>query len=77
MPIYEFHCPSCGRDFEELVRSAAAGRSAACPDCGRKDAERKLSVFAAHSAGPAARCPMSDMGACGQRCNADGACDLT
>ncbi|HMN83776.1 MAG TPA: zinc ribbon domain-containing protein [Burkholderiaceae bacterium] len=37
MPLYDFHCPACGRTFEALVRGGAA---AACPACGSGDVER-------------------------------------
>ena len=30
MPLYDYHCRSCGRQFELLVR---AGDSPACPGC--------------------------------------------
>ncbi len=45
MPIYEYACPACGHQFEELARSADADRMK-CPKCQTK-AERKLSVFSA------------------------------
>ena len=43
MPLHEYACPSCGGQFEELVRSADADK-VACPKCGKK-AQRKLSTF--------------------------------
>ena len=43
MPLYEYSCPSCGGQFEELVRSADADK-VVCPKCGKK-AERKFSTF--------------------------------
>jgi putative FmdB family regulatory protein len=77
MPIYEFHCPSCGTDFEELVRTSAARGAVPCPKCGSKQADRKISTFAAHSAAaPVAGCPLSAQGMCGQRCEPGGPCGL-
>ncbi|MGI6173054.1 MAG: FmdB family zinc ribbon protein [Christensenellales bacterium] len=33
MPMYEFKCRNCGKNFEELV--SVSGRDAVrCPDCG-------------------------------------------
>lgn len=58
MPIFEFVCGGCGRQFEEIMSFAQleAGE-AACPDCGSKRVERSLSTFSASSgttpAGPA------------------------
>jgi len=41
MPIYEYHCPECGADFERLVRGQA---SVACPTCQSDSVERRFSV---------------------------------
>jgi putative FmdB family regulatory protein len=43
MPLYDFECRSCGREFEALVR---AGDEPQCPDCQSRDLERLLSTFA-------------------------------
>lgn len=37
MPLFDFHCTSCDRVFELLVRSDAP---VACPDCGDAAVER-------------------------------------
>ena len=49
MPIFEFVCGRCGREFEKLVGSAAA--KVCCPGCGGKKVARKFSVFGARSGG--------------------------
>ncbi len=38
MPIYEFRCPSCGRQFEELRKVDDRDRPARCPSesCARE-----------------------------------------
>ena len=46
MPIYEFECPKCHADFDELVRSAEAVKDVACPNCGSRKVKKKLSSFA-------------------------------
>lgn len=33
MPIYEYRCQECGKEFEELVRTA---KKVECPECGGK-----------------------------------------
>ncbi len=43
MPIYEYRCRGCDKNFEALVR--AAGDSVACPSCASPKVERLLSVF--------------------------------
>ncbi len=49
MPIYEFHCPGCGRDFEELVFNSR--EKIVCPDCGRDDCEKLMSAASFRSKG--------------------------
>jgi putative FmdB family regulatory protein len=45
MPIFEFHCPSCGHDFEELILSQARVSDLTCPKCKESRVEKLLSVF--------------------------------
>jgi len=52
MPIYEFHCDSCDKDSEVLVRSSK-WEGTPCPHCGSKKLQKKLSVFASSMAGEA------------------------
>lgn len=48
MPIFEYTCKSCGREFETLVRP---GTTAACPHCASTELERLTSLPAVHSSG--------------------------
>ena len=41
MPIYEYKCPSCGHQFEELVRLNSA--APLCPRCDASDSEKLIS----------------------------------
>jgi putative FmdB family regulatory protein len=41
MPIYDYHCSACGRDFEMLVRASA---TPACPQCGSSALEKQVSA---------------------------------
>ena len=45
MPIYEYYCPSCKREFELMRPFSESGASAACPTCGTKS-EKLVSLFA-------------------------------
>lgn len=45
MPIYEYACRACGRQFEHLLLPAAQTEPV-CPDCGGHDLEKLLSGFA-------------------------------
>lgn len=66
VPLYEYVCRQCSRQFEELVLGDA---QPACPSCKSKDLERVLSVVAVGKAqaepppGPCGSC--SNRGGCG------------
>ena len=62
MPIYEYACRNCNKEFELLV--ASSRKDVRCPHCDSLKLTRKFSVFAAHqgaasaeSACAAAGCP--------------------
>ncbi len=44
MPIYEYKCPDCGADFEEIV-SVNAQKNPPCPSCRSEKTEKKMSAF--------------------------------
>ena len=52
MPLFEYTCGKCGKEFEELVRDP--DDAVACPHCGSKKTEKRLSAFAARVGGSAA-----------------------
>ncbi|MBE0622907.1 MAG: zinc ribbon domain-containing protein [Burkholderiales bacterium] len=45
MPIFEYQCASCGKEFEVLVRNSSP--APACPACSGSELRKKLSAFAA------------------------------
>jgi putative FmdB family regulatory protein len=74
MPLYEYNCPDCERDFELLVRASEMPH---CPECDGTRLTRLLSAPAAHVGGstlpicqpmPAAGCgrPQCGMGGCAE-----------
>ena len=71
MPIYEYHCPTCGNKFEKLQSMNSTG--ADCPRC-EQPARRAISVFAAVSKGDNGLSdfsplpPISGGGCCGGSC---------
>ena len=48
MPMYEFACRACGRQFEAFV---TASRTPVCPDCASTELDKLVSSFATASAG--------------------------
>jgi len=56
MPLYEYKCSACGRQFELLIMKASQPITGApdagwpvCPTCGSESVERLLSMFAVSS----------------------------
>lgn len=45
MPIYEYQCVACGKEFEILVRNSSSAPQ--CPGCSSAELRKKLSAFAA------------------------------
>ncbi len=69
MPIFEYACQDCGREFEALVRSDTVP---ACPACHSTALTKQLSVFATAHAGPEAAPLPSGVGPCGTCGHPDG-----
>lgn len=48
MPIFEFRCNDCGRDFEEMILPTLAksldSESPQCPSCDSRNVKRLLSA---------------------------------
>jgi len=70
MPIYEFVCDDCGREFEKLFRSMTEHRPPRCPHCNSRRVHKKFSTFATAGGEPgkgqggARSCATCDSGFC-------------
>jgi putative FmdB family regulatory protein len=64
MPLFEYECQACRRQFEYLTRD---GKAPSCPSCQGVDLQKLLSVFAVSTGGSAsAPAPFpASSGACG------------
>lgn len=46
MPLYEFKCLKCGKNFEDLILTPKDEKEMVCPKCGSKNVKKQVSVFA-------------------------------
>ena len=72
MPIYEYHCLGCGKDFEELLLSKSSAIN--CPKCHGSKVEKLMSAtsfksskkFASSSGGSScSSCSATSCSTCG------------
>ncbi|UQZ88653.1 hypothetical protein C4J81_05315 [Deltaproteobacteria bacterium Smac51] len=75
MPIYEYKCPDCGREFEELV--VGSQPKVVCPKCGGEKCDKLMSAasfrskvadgstVSGSSGGGCAGCSASSCAGCG------------
>jgi putative FmdB family regulatory protein len=52
MPIFEYSCKRCGKQFEQLQKSDCEVKIE-CPACGSADVEKAFSTFSGASCRPA------------------------
>jgi putative FmdB family regulatory protein len=55
MPIYEYRCQECGKQFEMFRRFSDADSGILCPECASDQVRRILSSFAAGGCGGGGR----------------------
>ena len=61
MPMYEYHCEGCGKDFEEQQSLSFNPAETECPYCYTKKASRKISSFSSSIKGPNRKPRSSDI----------------
>lgn len=61
MPIYEYHCEGCDKDFEEQQPLSFNPADTECPHCNAMKAVRKISMFASSIKGPNRKPRTSDI----------------
>jgi putative FmdB family regulatory protein len=66
MPMYEYRCGGCGREFERYVATPTAGVT--CPACASANVKRKLSLFAFKAEGAVSTAMPSGGSCCGGGC---------
>ena len=47
MPLYEYHCEKCGKDFTLLQSTSVNQSETACSHCNAQGVRRKFSTFTA------------------------------
>lgn len=72
MPLYEFHCEDCNRDFEKRRPMHKADAPLTCPECKSAEVTRKLSLFIALTKSDSGMTSLGDGG--GGGCGCGGAC---
>lgn len=45
MPIYEFYCQDCQKEFEEFFHSSSQKKDIICAKCGSSKVRKKVSLF--------------------------------
>ncbi len=75
MPVYEYTCRVCDREFEHFHRSVGDTAVPRCPSCGGTRVDRKLSVFAAPQGTPKP-CEATAARSCSGCCDASKSCPI-
>lgn len=45
MPLYDYKCPECNKEFTEIRKSSERDEPVKCPECGKMESKRMLSGF--------------------------------
>ncbi len=64
MPLYEYHCKTCGDTFEKMVRFNESIPNPECPHCQNRDTHKLISMVASHGTGLSTAPSASSTGSC-------------
>jgi putative FmdB family regulatory protein len=67
MPLYEYQCNNCGKNFEKMMRFSEANLLPVCPACQSQDTRKKISAVASFNASLGNNNLSSSGGSCGSR----------
>ncbi len=65
MPLYEYHCESCDRDFELRRPLKEADAKTHCPECEGDQVTRKMSLFISFARSESETQALGGGGGCG------------
>ena len=65
MPLYEYHCDTCERDFEKRRPIKEADAPIQCPECAGAEVSRKMSLFIAFTKSDTGTASLGGGGGCG------------
>lgn len=71
MPVYDYQCRKCTREFDVFHRGKEVAEDVVCPSCGSKEANRLMSV-----PGKPAGAGSADPFPSGGGCCGGGACSM-
>ncbi|MDY6952324.1 MAG: zinc ribbon domain-containing protein [Thermodesulfobacteriota bacterium] len=74
MPIFEYHCTKCDKDFEALVLGS---QKVACPHCSGEKVEKLLSCCSFKTAGAASASGSGEGGFSSSKVSACASCSAT
>jgi putative FmdB family regulatory protein len=74
MPIYEYVCTRCEKEFEKLLWRS--DDPVECPACGAPEVKRRLSSFSVARKSPSAPCGEFPSGGCASCPGGAGMCGL-
>jgi putative FmdB family regulatory protein len=67
MPIYEFKCNECNKQFETLLTSTAKISEVSCPGCQSKNIKKTISASSYRLAGSSSSIPAGALSGCSSK----------
>lgn len=67
MPIYEFRCQECQKQFEVLTQSAGENKPVACPQCQSNKVQKSISATSYRVGGNQAGPPAGALSGCSSK----------